>query len=69
MVQLPALQPVTLLTLTGSIPAGASSGSLPYDIPLPANFFGAYDVEFTLTITDSSNGVVFDQSSTTISIN
>jgi len=68
-VQLPALQPVTLLTLTGSIPAGASSGSLPYDIPLPANFFGAYDVEFTLTITDSSNGVVFVQSTTTISIN
>ncbi|NRA95159.1 MAG: hypothetical protein HRU14_03015 [Planctomycetes bacterium] len=68
-VQLPHLQPAPLLQLFGTVPAGASSGSLPQNFPLPAGNFPAYDVVFTLTIADQTNGFVFDQDSVTISLN
>lgn len=67
--QLPNLQPVSLLQLFGTVPAGASSGSLPHNIPLPAGSFPSYDVVFTLTIADQTNGVVFDQDSITVTLN
>ncbi|MEE2713469.1 MAG: hypothetical protein VX913_11905 [Planctomycetota bacterium] len=68
-VQLPNLQPASLLQLFGTVPAGASSGSLPRNFPLPVGNFPAYDVVFTLTIADQTNGHVFDQDSVTISLN
>lgn len=68
-VQLPGFQPASLLQLFGTVPAGASSGSLPQSFPLPTGNFPAYDVVFTLTIADQTNGFVFDQDSVTISLN
>jgi len=64
------LGPMSLLNVFGNMPPGANTGAIPFDIPLPpAPNLPTHIVDFTLTIADLTNGLVFDQQTVTITIN
>lgn len=61
---------MSLLTVSGMMPPGANTGLIPYDIPLPpAPNFPTTVVDFTLTIADQTNGLIFDRQTVSVTLN